>query len=49
MSAKIEVPFGRGPGPAFGAMEALGFVNALSCYMCLIFKHSDTNWDKKNN
>ena len=40
MSAKPEVPYGRGP-----ALEALGVFYALSCYLSLIFKHSDTIWD----
>ena len=30
------------------ALEALGVFDALSCYLSLIFKHSDTKWDKKN-
>ena len=43
MSVKPEVPYGRGPGP-----EALGFFDAPSCYLSLIFKHSDTKWDTTN-
>ena len=30
------------------ALEALGVFDALSCYLSLIFKHSDTKWDKKS-
>ena len=30
------------------ALEALGVFDALSCYLSLIFKHSDTTWDLKN-
>ena len=36
-NAKIE---GRGSGHG----SSIGF-SALSCYLSLIFKHSDTNWD----
>ena len=30
------------------ALEALGVFDALSCYLSLISKHSDTKWDLKN-
>ena len=45
-----EVPYGRGPGPAFKrALESLGVFDALSCYLSLIFKHSDTKLDYKTH
>ena len=34
--------------PGSRALEALGGFDALSCYPSLIFKHSDTKWEKKN-
>ena len=34
--------YGRGPG------KLSGFFYALLCYLNIIFKHSDTNWDKKS-
>ena len=39
--------YGRGPGHALGPMEALRVSDALSCYLSLNFKHSDTKWDFK--
>ena len=32
-----EVLYGRGPGPAWRALERLGVFDALSCYLSLIF------------
>ena len=45
-SGKPEVPYGRGQ-----AMDALGFVYAPSCYLSLIFKHSESTqkWDRKTH
>ena len=37
-----------GSRASFRAMEALRVLDALSCYLSLIFKHSDTKWDTKN-
>ena len=39
-SAKSKVPYSRGPGSS-------RVIDALSCYLSLTFKHSDTKWDKK--
>ena len=36
-----ELTFGKGPVPAYGPWKLLGCFNALSCYLSLIFKHSD--------
>ena len=44
-NAMPEVPYGRVPGPAARALEALGVFYALSCYLSLILEHSDTKWD----
>ena len=33
--------------PFYCRGPALGFFDALSCYLSLLFKHSDTKWDKK--
>ena len=38
---EARVPYGRGKR----ALEALRVYDALSCYLSLIFKHSDTKWD----
>ena len=35
-------------GPLNGPGSSIGFINALSRHLRLIFKHSDTKWDKKN-
>ena len=43
---RSEVPYGRGPGPAWKL--SVFVVDALSCYLSLILKHSDTEWDKKH-
>ena len=41
-------PLRPGPGPAqVRALEALGVFDALSYYLSLIFKQSDTKWDIK--
>ena len=46
-NSKQEVPYGRGSW----ASESSRVVDALSCYLSLILKHSDTKHmsDKKNN
>ena len=48
---KPEVPYSccRGPGLAYNlrALEALGVFDTLSCYLSLVFKHSDTKLDNK--
>ena len=41
-------PVGLGCRARLRALEALGVFYALSCYLSLIFKHSDTKWDKNN-
>ena len=46
-SVKPEVPMGRGLGPALGPWKLSGVFDALSCYLSLISKYSDTKWDKK--
>ena len=47
MASRVQGPF-KGPG-SLGGGGGRG-VNALSCYLSLIFKHSDTKWDlKKRN
>ena len=45
-SAKPNVPYGRGPGPSHGGAHLFLFLCTLSCFLSLIFKHSDTKWDK---
>ena len=40
LSAGVQGPL-KGPG------SSIGFINALSCYLSLIFKHSDTKLDLK--
>ena len=50
-SANPEVPLRPGSmqqGPLIRALEALRVFDALSCYE-VIFKHSQTKWDKNNN
>ena len=37
---KTELTFGRGQGP----WKLQGCLNALSCYLSHIFKHSDKKW-----
>ena len=44
-SRKHEVPYGRGPGLTLWPGSSRGVFDALSCYLSLIFKHSDTKWD----
>ena len=45
-SAKPNLPYTAGSRGRLRALEALGFFDALSCYLSLIFKHSDTKWAK---
>ena len=37
----------RKTGADQGFSLGIGDFNALACYLSLIFKHSDTKWDKK--
>ena len=44
-STKSEVPYGQGPLKGTGRFMEL---DALSCYLSLILKHSDTKMRRKN-
>ena len=46
---KARSPLRPGSRTRLRALEALGTFDALSCYLSLIFKHSDTKWDKKTH
>ena len=51
-SAKPQVRYDQGPGPArarLKALEAVGGFDGLSCYLSLFFFFllSDTKWEKK--
>ena len=47
---KARRPLWPGSRVRLRDLEALGvFFYALSCYLSLIFKHSDTKWEKKNH
>ena len=39
-------PLQPGSRARLWAPEALGVIDALSCYLSLILKHADTKWDK---
>ena len=41
-----EFPYGRGPGLTKGPRSSR-VLEALLCYLSLIFKHSDTKWNLK--
>ena len=42
-------PLGPGFRACLRAVEAVRVFDALSCYLSLTFKHSDTKWDLKNS
>ena len=44
---ETQSPFRQESRTRLRALEALGHFYARLCYMRLIFKHSDTKWDKK--
>ena len=46
-----EVPYSRVLGAPLRALDALAYrvLDALSCYLSLILKHSDTKLDLKNS
>ena len=46
ISAKREVPYTTGVGP-FKGPGSSRVLDALSCYLSLIFKHPDTKWKTK--
>ena len=45
---KTRSPFRQGSRACLRALEILGVFDALLCNLSLIFKHSDSNWDKRN-
>ena len=47
ITARNRTCFRQGSRARLRALEALGFFNALSCNLCIIFKHSDKKKLKK--
>ena len=45
LECEAQSPLQPGSRALKWALEALGGLDALSCYLSLIFKHSDTKWD----